>query len=203
MPPRVLKRFIVMMALLTVGGFIFWDLLADFVRREPGDYHTQRGDQLLTAGDYDEALANFDLALAEIANHRGALMGRALVFIQTERYEEAMAELDHLIGYLERNLDPDDKTGVGALASAHANRGIVLDRMGRHQEALDSYVESLKVDQEVVEGPGVVHKILYKGDRVSTVRDRAIYLYEQLQLPEEERVLRVPEIDAQQRMYKP
>jgi tetratricopeptide (TPR) repeat protein len=102
-----------------------------------------------------------------------------------------------------KNLDPDDKTGVGALAAAHANRGIVLDRTGRYEEALDSYVESLKIDQEVVEGPGVVHKILYGGDRVSSVRDRAVYIYEQLKLPEEERVLSVPEIDEQQRMHKP
>jgi hypothetical protein len=38
---------------------------------------------------------------------------------------------------------------------------------------------------------------------VSTVRDRAIYIYEQLQLPEGERLLRIPELDAKQRMYKP
>jgi hypothetical protein len=35
------------------------------------------------------------------------------------------------------------------------------------------------------------------------VRDRAIYLAEQLQLPEEERLMRVPEIDAEQRRHRP
>lgn len=203
MNPRVLKRFIILMAVLTVGAFVFWDLFATYVRREPGDYHTQRGDQLLTAGDYDESLKNFNLALEEAPNHRGALMGRALVFISTERYDEALAELDHLIDYQTKNVEPDDKTGIGALAAAHANRGIVLDRLGRYEEALAAYIESLKVDQGAVDGPGVIHKILYVSDHVSTVRDRAVYLYEQLQLPEEERLLSVPELDALQRMHKP
>ena len=54
-----------------------------------------------------------------------------------------------------------------------------------------------------VEGPGVVHKILYGSDRVSSVRDRAQYLYEQLQLPEEERLLSIPELDELQRMHRP
>jgi hypothetical protein len=55
----------------------------------------------------------------------------------------------------------------------------------------------------VVEGPGVVHKILYGSDKVSSVRQRAIYLYEQFQLPEDQRILRIPELDAKQRMHKP
>jgi hypothetical protein len=49
----------------------------------------------------------------------------------------------------------------------------------------------------------VVHKILYGSEDVSTVRDRARYIYEQLQLPEDQRLMRVPELDEKQRMYKP
>ena len=89
------------------------------------------------------------------------------------------------------------------LASAYANRGIAHDRAGLYEKALEDYVNSLKVDQETVEGPGVIHKILYGGDDVSTVRDRARYIYEQLQLPEDQRLMRVPELDQKQRMYKP
>ena len=114
-----------------------------------------------------------------------------------------MAELDYLIAYLERTLEPDDPTGVGALAAAYANRGIVYDRTGRYQAALDDYIAALKTDEDTVSGPDVVHKILYGSEDVSSVRKRAQYLYEQLQLPEDERRLRVPEIDAQQRMHKP
>ena len=148
-------------------------------------------------------LAHFDQALVEQPDHRGALMGRALVFIQTERYDEAIAELDYLISFLSETLSEDDTTGRGVLAAAYANRGIVYDRQGQYEKALESYVLALKTDEETVGGPGVVHKILHPSDNVSTVRDRAIYIDEQLKLPEEERLLRVPEIDDQQRMYKP
>ena len=49
----------------------------------------------------------------------------------------------------------------------------------------------------------MVHKLLYSTGRMSSVRKRAQYIYEQLQLPEAERIMRIPELDAEQRMYKP
>ena len=191
------------MLLLTVGMFVFWDVISSYVQRAPGDFETEMGTNRLNDGLYDEALSHFDQALAEQPDHRGALMGRALVFIQTERYDEALGELGYLIDYLESTLEPDDATGRGALAAAHANRGIVLDRQGAYEKALEAYIEALKIDSGAVEGPGIVHKILYGSDDVSSVRDRAVYLHEQLQLPEEERVLRIPELDEKQRMHKP
>ena len=89
------------------------------------------------------------------------------------------------------------------LAGAYANRGIVYDRQGDYEKALESYIEGLKVDEEAVSGPGVINKILYGLQKPSSVRDRARYIYEQLQLPEDQRLLSIPEIDAQQRMFKP
>lgn len=203
MNPKVLRRFIFLMALLTVGMFVFWDVLEDYVRRAPGDFDTEMGSNRLVDGVYDEAIEAFDKALLDAPDHRGALMGRALVFLQTERYDEALAEFDYLIDFLDQNLEADDTTGRGVLATAHANKGIVYDRLGQYEKALQSYVNAIKIDDEIVEGPGVVHKILHGADHVSSVRDRAIYLNQQLQLPEEERVLRIPELDAKQRMYKP
>ncbi len=205
MNPRVLRRFIFLMALLTIGGFIFWDLVGDFVNRPPGDYHTEVGDIRLRDGLYDEALEEFDKALEEAPDHRGAIMGRALVFIQTERYDEAMAELDYLIERLESGLEaePDDATGRGALAAAYANRGILHDRQGRHETALENYISALRTDAQAVDGPDLFQKLLYSKGRVSTVQKRARYLYEQFQLPEEERIMSIPELDEQQWMYKP
>jgi tetratricopeptide (TPR) repeat protein len=199
----VLKRFIVYLAILTVATFLGWDMLRDYVRQEPGNYDTKRGDQLLTAEDYEEALIHFNLALEESPNHRGALMGRALVFIVTERLDEAIAELDYLIDHLNKTLEPDDKTGIGTLAAAHANRGILYDRRADYERALEDYIESLKIDEEAVEGPGMIHEILYDTRRPSSVRERAVYIYEQLQLPEDQRLLSIPELDDRQRMYKP
>jgi len=203
MKPQVLRRFIFLMAALTVGMFIFWDVIDDFVRKEPGDYETEMGSNRLQDGLLDEALTHFNKALEEAPDHRGALMGRALVFTQSERYDEAIAEYDYLIKYLAENLEEDDTTGRGVLAAAYANRGIVLDRTGAYEDALASYAMALRIDEETVSGPGVVHKILYGSDGVSNVRQRAEYLAEQLQLPEAERLLKVPELDDKQRMHKP
>jgi hypothetical protein len=69
--------------------------------------------------------------------------------------------------------------------------------------ALKDYVASLKIDREAVSGPGIMHKILYGEARPATVRKRAIYIIEQLKLPPEKRLLRLPEVDKKQRMYKP
>ena len=203
MNARVLRRFVILLAALTVVVFVGTDILDDFVNRPPGDYETEVGSQRMEDGLYDEALEHFATALAQAPNHRGALMGRALVYIKMERYDEAIAELDYLIEYLSQNVMEDDVTGRGVLAAAYANRGIVYDRKGEYRKALDDYIQSLKTDEETVSGPGVVHKILYGTEKVSTVRDRARYIYEQLKLPPEQRLMRVPEIDAQQRMYKP
>lgn len=205
MNPRVLRRFIVLMVLLTFGGFTLWYVLGQVLDRPPGDYYTEVGDIRLRDGLYDEAMAAFDKALAEAPDHRGALMGRAVVFIETGRTDEAIAELDHLIEVLEAAMasDPDDPTGRGVLAAAYANRGIVHDRLGHYETALENYIAALKVDAEAIEGPDVFQKLLYAGEHVSTVQKRARYLYEQLQLPEEERLMRVPELDDQQFRYKP
>ena len=202
MSPAVAQRFIVIAVVVMVVGALAILGYKWFASQEPGDYYVRQGDIRLSDGNYDEALESFDKALAEMPDHRGALMGRALVFIQTERYDEAIAELSYLIAYLDRTLRPDDLTGKGTLAAAHANLGIVYDRQGRYEKALDEYASALNTDEESVEGPGLIDKILYDADP-STVRDRAVYIYEQLQLPEDERLLSVPELDAQERMYKP
>ena len=202
MNANVLRRFITLMivAMLVIGtSTLMYDA---FIDRPPGDYETEKGDIHLSVKEYDQALEWFDAALTASPDHRGALMGRAVVFMQTDRPVEAEAELDYLIAYLERSELSDDPTGRGTLAAAYANRGIVHDRAGRYQQALDDYVAALRVDADAVEGPGLVDKIVHD-PRPSTVRKRARYIYQQLQLPEDERLLSVPELDAKQRMYKP
>jgi tetratricopeptide (TPR) repeat protein len=200
---RVLRRFVILMAVLTVAMFVFWDALRGFVYRAPGDYHTEVGDIRLKSGEYDAALEEFNKALAEQPDHRGALMGRALVYIQTGKADKAVAELTHLIDFLVKTLKSDDITGRATLAAAYANRGIMHDRAARYETALEDYVRALQTDEGAVDGPNLVHRVLYGNTRGSTVRKRAIYIHKQLQLPPEKRIMRIPEIDAMQRMYKP
>ena len=120
-----------------------------------------------------------------------------------ERYDDAEAVLSHLIDYLLDTLEDDDPTGIGALSAAYTNRGIIRDRQGRHREAYDDYVESVKIDYEIADGPSWVEHLLYYDNEPSSALKRAQYLHKQFQLPEEERVLTLPVQDDAQRMYKP
>ena len=203
MNPRVLRRFVILGAIFTFVAFSGWMVVQHFIVSAPGDYYVREGDIRLSDGKYDEALAAFDKALAESPNHRGAMMGRALAFLQMGRKAEAMAELTRLIDFLKGSLSPDDPTGRATLAAAYANRGIMHDRAGRYQKALADYEAALKTDAEAVDGPSLFDRILYGNARPATVLKRARYIEQQLALPPEKRLLRVPEKDAEQRMYKP
>ena len=130
-------------------------------------------------------------------------MCKALVFISQKMYAEANEELNYLIKFLEKNLEDDDKTGKGTLAAAYANRGIIKDRNKNYEGALKDYAKALGIDHEAVAGPGLGTIILNYKFKSSSVKERALYLNEQLQLPEDERVLSIKELDEGQVMHKP
>jgi len=203
MNTNVLKRFIIYMAILTFVMFTVWALVRSFMNRPPGDYETEVCDIRLKDKKYDEAIEAADIALQKTPNHRGAIMCKALVFISEKKYEEAESQLNYLINFLEKNLENDDKTGKGTLAAAYANRGIIKDRKENYQEALKDYVKALGIDHEAVAGPGLGTIILNYKFKSSSVKERALYLNEQLQLPEDERILKIEELDEGQVMHKP
>ena len=130
-------------------------------------------------------------------------MCKALVFISQKMYLEANEELNYLINFLERNLKDDDPTGTGTLAAAYANRGIIKDRQENYEGALEDYLKANQIDEEAVGGPGFGTVILNYKFKSSSVKKRAIYIREQLHLPENERVLKIKELDEGQVMHKP
>jgi len=200
---NVLKRFVIYMAILTFAMFTVWALVRSFMNRPPGDYETEVCDMRLKDKLYDKAIQAANTALEKTPNHRGAIMCKALVFISQKMYLEANEELNYLINFLEKNLEDDDKTGKGTLAAAYANRGIIKDRNKNYEEALKDYVKALGIDHESVAGPGLGTIILNYKFKSSSVKERALYLNEQLQLPENERVLSIKELDEGQVMHKP
>jgi tetratricopeptide (TPR) repeat protein len=201
--PRVLRRFIVLAAAATFAMFTLWAVVREVVEAPPGDYEVRQGDILLGDGKFEEAIGRFEAALAVSPAHRGAMMGRAIALLQAGRIDEAEAAFSGLIAFLSGSLSPDDVTGTAVLAGAFANRGILRDRSGRYGEALQDYRQALSIDAGAVEGPGLFHKILYGNAAPSTIAKRADYIERQLALPEDQRLLRVPDLDARQRMHKP
>ena len=191
------------MAILTFVMFTVWALVRSFMNRPPGDYETEVCDIRLKDKKYDEAVEAADIALKKMPNHRGAIMCKALVYISQKQYREASAQLDYLINFLEKNIEDDDKTGIGTLAAAYANRGIIKDRKEDYEGALKDYVKALGIDYEAVAGPGLGTVILNYKFKSSSVKERALYLNEQLQLPVNERILKIEELDEGQVMHKP
>ena len=191
------------MAILTFVMFTIWGFVKSFMNRPPGDYETEVCDIRLKDQKYDEAIEAANLALDKTPNHRGAIMCKALAFISQKMYFEANKELNNLINFLEKNLQDDDKTGKGTLAAAYANRGIIKDRNENYQGALQDYIRALGIDDTAVAGPGLGTIILNYKFKSSSVKERALYLNEQLQLPENERVLSIKELEEGQVMHKP
>ena len=200
---NVLKRFIIYMAILTFVMFTVWAFVRSFMDRPAGDYETEVCDIRLKDKLYEKALTAANIALEKTPNHRGALMCKALVFISEKKYIKANKVLTDLIIFLEKNVEEDDTTGIGTLAAAYANRGIIKDREKDYQGALKDYIKALGIDHEAVAGPGLGTVILNYKFKSSSVRERALYLNEQLQLPEEQRVLSIEELDKGQVMHKP
>jgi len=201
--PNVLKRFVIYMAILTFVMFTIWGFVKSFMDRPPGDYETEVCDIRLKDKKYNQALQAANEALNKTPNHRGAMMCKALVFISEKKYTDADKTLSSLIIFLEKTLEKDDKTGIGTLAAAYANRGIIKDRSKNYQGALEDYIRALGIDHDAVAGPGLGTIILNYKFKSSSVKERALYLNDQLQLPEEERVLSIKELDEGQVMHKP
>ncbi len=199
----VIRRFVIYMAILTFVMFTVWALIRSFSNRPAGDYETEVCDMRLKDKLYDKAIQAANNAIEKTPNHRGAIMCKALVFISQKKYFEADKELSYLISFLENNLEGDDKTGIGTLAAAYANRGIIKDRNKNYEGALKDYVKALGIDHEAVAGPGLGTVILNYKFKSSSVKERALYLNEQLQLPKDERILSIKELDEGQVMHKP
>ena len=191
------------MAVATFVMFTVWAFVRSYMNRPPGDYETEVCDIRLKDKLYDQAIVAANEALEKTPNHRGAIMCKALIYISQKDYINATNELNYLIKYLESNLETDDLTGQGTLAAAYANRGIIKDRKKNYEGALADYIKALGIDHKSVAGPGLGTVILNYKYKSSSVKKRALYLNEQLQLPEAERVLSIQELDEGQVMHKP
>ena len=70
--PRVLRRFIILMAVATVGMFSVWAVVKNYVQAPSGDYEVRQGDILLGDRNYEAAMERFNEALTASPDHPGA-----------------------------------------------------------------------------------------------------------------------------------
>ena len=185
-------RFLVWTAILLTLAWVGWSLYDSMIGpRNPGDMAYLEANKLFEDGAYQRALDKYAEALNVNPDHIFALRGRARSLMQLGRPEQALAAFDAAI-----SLAPD-------FGATYANRGILYDRMGRYEKAIEDYTRALELDQELAKGPHwLVRFLRNQPQKPPGIAERAAYLREELAKPENERLLKVPEMDAEQRSYR-
>jgi tetratricopeptide (TPR) repeat protein len=184
---RILRNIAIAFAVVWLG----WEGYKFVTGGEPGDKAYFSGNTLFEDGEYARALEAYQASLREAPEHIFALRGMARSLMQLGRNEEALAVFNEAIAR-----DP-------TFAATYANRGILYDRMGKYEKAIADYEKALEYDPGIADGPNWLTRFLRnQPEKPPTIADRLAYLRAQLALPESQRVLRRPEVDAEQRPYK-
>ena len=117
------------------------------------------GNALLKRGEYQAALAAFEKAITEDAVDAEAHHGRGGALRRLERYEALSLEPNH--------------------AAAHFNKGFVLDKLGRYDEAAASYERAVELEPDnakAYNNRGVALARLERYDDALEAYERAIAL---------------------------
>jgi len=175
--------------ILVVIAYFFFQY--NRVENTPGENDNRLANKHLEDGNFDEALLVFNDVLAQFPDYKDAHLGKAITLMQMGDLKNSRPSFDKAIE-LDNNF-----------AQAYANRGILNDRTGNYEAAVKDYKKALEIEPEIAEGPGYIWRFLHNvSERPPTIADRAIYIESELKKPESERLLKIPEIDEQQRMYK-
>lgn len=170
-------------------GFAAYEKLS--ANRSPDDRHYHAANLLFEDQRYDRAAETYRLALDANPAHSHAKRGLARSLHQLGRYAEALQLYDQAIS------EAPETAGI------YANRGILLDSMGRHDVALRDYRTALDLDPKLSEGPGLLTRFLRNQAKApSTIADRAAYLQAELTKPKAEQVLRRKDQDDRERPYQ-
>lgn len=179
-------------AIVMVVGWVGWSVYDGFLRARGAEaIALEAAHKAYADGHYADARAGYREVLEQQPSSLDARRGLARSLMELGRHQAALTHFDRAI---------EAAPGFGA---TYANRGILHDRMGHYEEAIDDYRKALELDPSLADGPGWLTRFLRnQPEAPPTIDERAAYLAAQLQLPPGERLLRVPEADARQRSYR-
>jgi tetratricopeptide (TPR) repeat protein len=95
---------------------------------------------LYTDGKFEEALKFYNIAVFEYPNFVHAKRGRARTLMQLGQDQQALYAFNEVL-----SLDPNS-------AVSFANRGILEDRMGLYDLAIEDYAKAIKMDPQLGKG---------------------------------------------------
>ncbi len=178
-------------ALLIFAGLVSYVFYNRLNSSTPSDYEVKTANYRLEDGQIEQAMAGFEKALALDPDNKMAHLGIAVTYLQTGDLHKAVEKLDWIIESY-----PD-------LAVAYADRGVSHDRLGNYEAAMNDYKTALTMSADLSKGPGWLWRFMRNIDKPqATIGQRAAYLEAELQKPNSERLLRIPELDEKQQMYK-
>jgi tetratricopeptide (TPR) repeat protein len=191
MDDRIYRTLLSSAIMLTVA-WVGWSIYTSVILEEtPGDNSYLAGNSYFEDGRYEEALREYNKALTINPQHLHAKRGKARSLMQLGHHYEALMTFNEVIA-----LEPD-------FAASYANRGILHDRLGIYAAAVEDYEKALQLDPELAEGPHWMTRFLRnQANRPPSIADRARYIRSQMEKPESERVLRIPQADRSQRPFK-
>jgi len=209
---RWLVRSAVLLTLLWVGWTIYQLSLGNST---PETRNLAAASRYIEDEQFTEALQVYQEILDKNPKNSKALYGKALALMQLGAAQRVTTAPQAAPDYLAESLisfgllikqeqdNGRDDSNRSLLAVSYANRGIVNDWLGDHQNALSDYRTAMQLEPEVAQGPGLLTRFLRnQAEAPPTIADRADYLAKQLALPATKRLLKKPEIDRQQRSYR-
>jgi tetratricopeptide (TPR) repeat protein len=109
--------------------------LSDVVARNPNDpqAYNMRGSVFGRAGQYKEAVADFDRAIQLDPNYAQAFANRALAYQELKRFDLALADYSRAI-----QIDPN-------YAAAYVGRGILRRQQGQAAQALSDFNKAIQL----------------------------------------------------------
>jgi tetratricopeptide (TPR) repeat protein len=105
----------------------------------------EEGLRLYSAGNFAEAIPYFDQVLARHHNNVQVLNARGVCYLRTEQPEKALADFDRIN---RRSVQAANLWGGFVdlwFAESYGNRGIALLMLGRDQDALESFQQSMSL----------------------------------------------------------
>ena len=188
---KILKYIAVVLVLGFIGFSIYDGLIKG---KDAYTLNMGAGHRYFEDGQYSDAITEFKAALELKPGDPPANYGIAISQMQ-------LGSNDLALKFFALAIDAEqDKKNK---AFYYANRGILHDRMGQYQNALDDYTMAISLEPETTEGPGIISRLLHnQPEKPPTIVDRARYLQTELAKPEGERLLSVPELDEKQRSEK-
>ena len=183
----ILVKISIILFLLFTG----WLLYDHFINRPPDVRYYLTANNAFKDKRYDISLENYLKAYSYNTSDAYIIEGIARSYMELNDFENSFK-------YFNLAINTDQE-----FAPAYANLGVLYDRNKDYLNAIKFYEIALKIDQDLSVGMHWIDRLLYDvRTKPPTIMDRLFYLKDQMQLPEDKRILSIDEIDNEQINYE-